>query len=182
MLKYYYFNPKCPWCDIYTELSTERSVSAVHLTSRQSGWSLWCTNSTPTKFHSAISTYCPGWSVRYWCDACCFPVQIGPWREKVRASPASLCCGPWAIHIYPSLVVVQPKKTIPYITERLLMGRKESNQTNKSTRENPSSGVCEQHRRRPACALAQSDQLFCYSLFWKVSYVNLLQVQFQFSS
>ena len=30
-----------------------------------------------------------------------------------------------------SLVLVQPRKTHPYITERLLMGRKESNQTNK---------------------------------------------------
>ena len=30
---------------------------------------------------------------------------------------------------YPSLVLVQPRKTCPYITERLLMGRKESNQT-----------------------------------------------------
>ena len=49
---------------------------------------------------------------------------------RVRASPASLRCGPWARHIYPSLVLVQPRKTRPYITERLLMGRKESNQTN----------------------------------------------------
>ena len=31
-----------------------------------------------------------------------------------------------------SLVLVQPRKTRPYITERLLMGRKESNQTNKT--------------------------------------------------
>ena len=30
-----------------------------------------------------------------------------------------------------SLVLVQPRKTRPYITERLLMGRKESYQTNK---------------------------------------------------
>ena len=30
-----------------------------------------------------------------------------------------------------SLVLVQPRKNRPYITERLLMGRKESNQTNK---------------------------------------------------
>ena len=30
-------------------------------------------------------------------------------------------------NIYPSLVLVQPRKTRPYITERLLMGRKESN-------------------------------------------------------
>ena len=34
--------------------------------------------------------------------------------------------------IYPSLVLVQPRKTSPCLTERLLMGRKESNQTNKS--------------------------------------------------
>ena len=32
-----------------------------------------------------------------------------------------------------------------------------------SSRENLSSGVSEQHRRRPACASAQSDQRLCYS-------------------
>ena len=31
--------------------------------------------------------------------------------------------------------------------------------------ENLSSGVCGQHRRRPACASAQSGQRLCYSLF-----------------
>ena len=31
-------------------------------------------------------------------------------------------------NINPSLVLVQPRKTRPFITERLLMGRKESNQ------------------------------------------------------
>ena len=40
---------------------------------------------------------------------------------------------------------------------------------------NLSLGVCKQHRTRPACASAQSDQHLCYSLF-EVSYVNLLQV------
>ena len=34
-------------------------------------------------------------------------------------------------NINPSLVLVQPRKTHPFISERLLMGRKESNQTNK---------------------------------------------------
>ena len=34
-------------------------------------------------------------------------------------------------NINPNLELVQPKKIRPYITERLLMGRKESNQTNK---------------------------------------------------
>ena len=33
----------------------------------------------------------------------------------------------------PSLVLVQPRKTRPYITERLLMGRKEKKQTKKYT-------------------------------------------------
>ena len=32
-------------------------------------------------------------------------------------------------NINPSLVLVQPRKTRPYLTERLLMGSKESNQT-----------------------------------------------------
>ena len=53
----------------------------------------------------------------------------GPW---VPASLASLRCGPWAGHIYSSLVLVQPRKTRPCLTERLLMGRKESNQTNRT--------------------------------------------------
>ena len=38
--------------------------------------------------------------------------------------------GPRARNIYPSLVLVQPRKTRPCLTEKLLMGRKESNQTN----------------------------------------------------
>ena len=50
---------------------------------------------------------------------------------RIKGSPASLHWGPWARHIYPSLVLVQSRKTRPCLTERLLMGRKESNQTNK---------------------------------------------------
>ena len=34
--------------------------------------------------------------------------------------------------MYPSLVLVQPRKIHPCLTEKLLMGRKESNQTNKN--------------------------------------------------
>ena len=40
----------------------------------------------------------------------------------------ALC--PGVRHINPSVVPVQPRKTGPYISERLLIGRKESNQTN----------------------------------------------------
>ena len=36
-------------------------------------------------------------------------------------------------NINPSLVLVQPRKTCPFITERLLMGRKESNQIKKKS-------------------------------------------------
>ena len=39
-------------------------------------------------------------------------------------------------NINPSLVLVHPRKTRPFITERLLMRRKESNQTNKQTKHN----------------------------------------------
>ena len=59
---------------------------------------------------------------------------------RVRASAASLHCGPLARHIYPSLVLVQPRKTCPFLTERLLMGRKESNQTNKQKM------ICRKHQ------------------------------------
>ena len=65
---------------------------------------------------------------------CLTPEAEGP---RVRASPSSLHCGLRARHIYPSLMLVQPKKTCPYITERLLMGRKESNQTNKQNNHLP---------------------------------------------
>ena len=58
----------------------------------------------------------------------CLIPDRGPW---VRASPASLLCGPSARHIYPNLVLVHPRKAHPCLTERLLMGRKESIQTNK---------------------------------------------------
>ena len=37
-------------------------------------------------------------------------------------------------NINPSLVLVQPRKTRPFITERLLMGCKEPNQTNKKNK------------------------------------------------
>ena len=37
-------------------------------------------------------------------------------------------------NINPSSVLVQPKETRSYITERLLMGREESNQTNKQNK------------------------------------------------
>ena len=45
----------------------------------------------------------------------------------------ALC--PLAKHIYFSLVLVHPRKTCPFITERWLMGRKISNQTNKQDNE-----------------------------------------------
>ena len=45
-------------------------------------------------------------------------------------------------NINPSLVLVQPRKTRPFITERLLMGRKESNLTNMcGSREGGGQGV-----------------------------------------
>ena len=60
-----------------------------------------------------------------------FPRGKNRLGKKMTVTPASLRCGPWVRHMYPSLVLVQPRKTHPCLTERLLMGRKESNQTNK---------------------------------------------------
>ena len=45
--------------------------------------------------------------------------------------------------MYPSLVLVQPRKTRPCLTERLLMGRKESNQTIKQTNSRKSKSLYE---------------------------------------
>ena len=50
-------------------------------------------------------------------------------------------------NINPSLVLVLPRKTRPFITERLLMGRKESNQTNK---QKPTMWLCIMRRLRSA--------------------------------
>ena len=44
-----------------------------------------------------------------------------------------LCVVSLSKNINPSLVLVQSRKTCPFITERLLMGRNESNQTNHGT-------------------------------------------------
>ena len=62
-------------------------------------------------------------------------------QEKLDSRPKSHGFEPHRRHcvvslsknINPSLVLVQPRKTRPFITERLLIGRKESNQT-KSTK------------------------------------------------
>ena len=50
-----------------------------------------------------------------------------------RGAAGSSLIGVTALWSLPSLVLVQPKKTRPCLTEILLMGHKESNQTNKRT-------------------------------------------------
>ena len=35
-------------------------------------------------------------------------------KRIIKVISASLRCGPWARHIYPSLVLVQPRKTVPH--------------------------------------------------------------------
>ena len=49
-----------------------------------------------------------------------------------------------------------------------------------STRENLFSGVCKQHRRRPACASAQTDQRLCYSLIEKNHILTCYEGNFNF--
>ena len=61
-----------------------------------------------------------------------------------------------------SLVLVQPRKTRPFITERLLMGGKESNQTNKQN-----------YQQTP---LAGKDVIELGTLFSYRRNINLIQV------
>ena len=57
--------------------------------------------------------------------------RVLDWRPKGRRFEPHWrhCVVSLSKNINPSLVLVQPRKTSPYITEILLMGRKESNQT-----------------------------------------------------
>ena len=71
---------------------------------------------------SPIFHTCFGSAVAQWLSA--WLQTEGP---RVRASLASLRCGLWARHSYPSLVLVQPRKTRPYITE--LKSNKQTNHT-----------------------------------------------------
>ena len=49
-----------------------------------------------------------------------------------------------------------------------------------SSRQNLSSGVCEQQRRRSACASAQTDQRLCYSLTGKYHISTCFKQNFNF--
>ena len=80
------------------------------------------------KYHS-LAKYCNTLLV-----LCGYELQVlvprpaNKWFEPHRRH----CIVSLSKNINPSLVLVQPRKTRPFITERLLMGRKESNQTNKN--------------------------------------------------
>ena len=96
-------------------------------------------------------------------------------------------------NINPSLVLVQPRKTRPFITERLLMGHKESNQTKQIPPPPPKTGSLV---LRPIWTLisenltllyannkgtgqtALSDQCLCYSL--RNIVVNLAPIKGEF--
>ena len=56
-------------------------------------------------------------------------------RNAADSSLTGVTVVPLSKNINPSLVLVQPRKSRPIITERLLMGRNEPNQTNKQTNE-----------------------------------------------
>ena len=69
------------------------------------------------------------------------------------------CVVPLSKNINPSLVLVQPRKTRPFLTKRLLMGRKESlRQTNKAT---------------VVPTKSDSDVIFCLQLLSKILTLTL---------
>ena len=107
------------------------------------------------------------------------------WRPKgCGFQPHGHHCGvSFSKNINPSLVLVQPRNTCPFITERLLMGRKKSNQTTQrcaSMLDNLPSWVCKQQKRRPACASTHSKQHLCYSLFFGEHQTNLATDEISF--
>ena len=57
--------------------------------------------------------------------------RVLDWRPRDRRFEPHQghCLVSLSKNINPSLVLIQPRKTRPFITERLMMGRKESNQT-----------------------------------------------------
>ena len=92
------------------------------------------------KFKLQVVSNCFNILYKYWCQV--FPkLQGARWlsgrvldsRPKGRGFEPHRrhCVVSLSKNINPSLVLVQPRKIRPFITERLLMGRKESNQTNK---------------------------------------------------
>ena len=62
----------------------------------------------------------------------------GCWFEPHRRH----CVVSLSKNINPSLVLVHPRRTRPFITERLLMGSKESNQTNIEVKRSLYLGYC----------------------------------------
>ena len=66
---------------------------------------------------------------------CSFAKSASEWQKvtfRISNKPQVFqrhCVVSLSKNINPTLVLVQPRKTRPFITERLLMGRKESNQT-----------------------------------------------------
>ena len=68
------------------------------------------------------------------------------WRGRGFEPRQRHCFVSLSKNINPSLVLVQPRKTRPFITEWLLMGCKESNQTNKSWSMVPFLGKSKPHK------------------------------------
>ena len=71
------------------------------------------------------------WNVQFLRQSQWFSGRVLDWRPRGRVFEPHWrhCVVVWAKHIYPTSVLAQTRKTRPCLTERLLMGRKQSNQT-----------------------------------------------------
>ena len=92
-------------------------------------------------------------------ERCCSVVECLTRNRKAAGSSltvaTALCLR--ARHINPSLVLVQPRKTCPYITERLLMGPKESNNLTIQSKKTIFGIFRMQQRHSPVCGYVQTD-------------------------
>ena len=91
-----------------------------------------------------------------------FVVRIQQNQIFLRQGSVNLHCHfkPTTLQIFISSLLKKQTDVDPYCFPNMIHNWA-------ATRENLSSRVCEQYRRRPACASAQSDQRLCNSLFAK---------------
>ena len=105
----------------------------------------------------------------------CFAGGDGDGRLKVVIGPSLHSSNP-------SLVLVQPRKTHPFITERLLIGRKESNQTKISPhqlKKNVVKGALAWYGKLTwESAHAWNLIILCLVIVWGMTFIFMLHLSF----
>ena len=112
----------------YTGFTVVENCARMSNNLRRTGRGLTCTPLWPLRVN-CVSVHDSCWMET------CAKCSCAPFVNPVSGNRGS-CLGPvlwpWARHINPSLVLFQPRKGCPDITEKCWLGRKESNQSNQT--------------------------------------------------